>query len=62
MYSIKRRKAKWIGYILLRNCLIKYVIEGYIEGKIEGTERRGGRRKRLLDDLKEMRRYWKLRE
>jgi hypothetical protein len=26
------------------------------------TGRRGGRRKQLLDDLKENRRYWKLKE
>jgi len=30
--------------------------------KIEGTERRGRRRKQLLDDLKETRRYVKLKE
>jgi hypothetical protein len=34
-----------------------------IEGKLEGrTGRRGIRRKQLLDDLKEKRRYWKLKE
>jgi hypothetical protein len=31
--TIKRRKANWIGYILYRNCLIKHVIEGTVEGK-----------------------------
>jgi hypothetical protein len=30
--KIKRRKAKWIGHILLRNCPLKDVIEGKIEG------------------------------
>jgi hypothetical protein len=30
--------------------------------KIEMTERRGRRRKQLLDDLKEKKRYWKLKE
>jgi hypothetical protein len=34
--TIKRRKARWIGHILHRNCLMKHVIEGYIEGKKEG--------------------------
>jgi hypothetical protein len=29
--TIKRRKAKWIGYILRRNCLLKLVIEGKIQ-------------------------------
>jgi hypothetical protein len=31
-----RRNAKWIGYILRRNCLLKHVIEGKLEGRIEG--------------------------
>jgi hypothetical protein len=38
------------------------VIEGKLEGRIEITGRRGKRRKQLLDDLKEKRRYWKLKE
>jgi hypothetical protein len=33
-----------------------------LEGRIEMTGRRGRRRKQLLDDLKEKKRYWKLRE
>jgi len=46
----------WIGHFLRRKCRLKLVIEG----KIEGTRRRGIRRKHLLDDFKETRRYWKL--
>jgi hypothetical protein len=38
------------------------VIEGKLEGRIEITGRRGRRLKQLLDDLKEKRRYWKLKE
>jgi hypothetical protein len=38
------------------------VIEGKLEGRIEMTGRRGRRCKQLLDDLKEKRRYWKLKE
>jgi hypothetical protein len=38
------------------------VIEGKLEGRIEMMGRRGRRRKQLLDDLKEKRRYWKLKE
>jgi hypothetical protein len=53
--TIKRRKANWIGHILRRNCLLKHVIEGKFEGRIEMTGRRGRRRKQLLDDLKEKR-------
>jgi hypothetical protein len=45
---------------LRRNCLLKHVIEGKLEGRIEMMGRRGRRRKQLLDDLKEKRRYWKL--
>jgi replicative superfamily II helicase len=62
LHTIKRRKANWIGHILRRNCLLKHVIEGKLEGRIEMTGRRGRRRKQLLDDLKEKRRYWKLKE
>jgi hypothetical protein len=57
LHTIKRRKASWIGHILRRNCLLKHVIEGQLEGRIEMTGRRGRRRKQLLDDLKEKRRY-----
>jgi len=45
----KRRKAKWIVHILRRNCLLKHVIEGKIEGRVEVTGRRERRRKQLLD-------------
>jgi hypothetical protein len=38
------------------------VIEGKLEGRIEMMRRRGRRREQLLDDLKEKRRYWKLKE
>jgi hypothetical protein len=38
------------------------VIEGKLEGRIEMMGRRGRRRKQLLDDVKEKRRYWKLKE
>jgi hypothetical protein len=61
LHTIKRRKANWIGHMLHRNCLLKHV-EGKLKGRIEKTERRGRRRKQLLDDLKEKRRYWKLKE
>jgi hypothetical protein len=60
VHTIKRWKANWIGHILRRNCLLKHVIEGKLKGRIEMTGRRGRRRKQLLDDLKEKRRYWKL--
>jgi hypothetical protein len=57
VHTIKRRKAIWIGHILRRNCLLKHVIEGKLEGMIQMTGRRGRRCKQLLDDLKENRKY-----
>jgi hypothetical protein len=62
LHTIKRRKANWNCHILRRNCLLKHVIEGKLEGRIDMTGRRGRRRKQLLDDLKEKRRCWKLKE
>jgi hypothetical protein len=50
----KRRKTNWIGDMLGRNCLLKY----YVEGRIEGTRRRERRRKQPLNALKEKRSYW----
>jgi hypothetical protein len=53
LLTIKRRKANCIYYSLNRNCLLNHVIGG----KITGMGRRRRRRKQLLDDLKEKRRY-----
>jgi len=55
--NISKRKADWIGHNLHRNCLLQLVIEGKIKGGIEVTGRRGRRRRKLLDDLKERRGY-----
>jgi hypothetical protein len=57
IHTVKRRKANWIGHILHRNCLLKYVIEGKIEERVMG--RRGRRRKQLLGDVNGRRGYWK---
>ena len=54
--------ANWIGHILRRNCLLKQVIEGKIKGEMDVTRRRGRRRKKLLDDLKDRRGYSHLKE
>ena len=62
LHTIRKRKANWIGRILRRNCLLKQVIEGKIKGEIEVTSRQGRRRKKLLDDLKDRRRYSHLKE
>jgi hypothetical protein len=53
LLTIERRDDKRIGHIMCRNGLLKHVIEG----KLEGTGRRGRRRDQLPDDLKERRRY-----
>jgi hypothetical protein len=50
------------GHILRRNCLLKEVIEGKIQGQKEVTRRRGRRRKKLLDDLGNRRGYSDLEE
>jgi len=47
---------------LRRNCLLKRVIEGKIKGGIEVTGRRGRRRRKLLDDLKDRGGYCYLKE
>jgi len=47
---------------LHRNCLLQRVIDGKIKGGIEVTGRRGRKRRKLLDDLKERRGYSQLKE
>jgi hypothetical protein len=56
LHEISKRKANWIGHILCRNCLLQRVIEGKVKG------RRGRRRRKLLDDLKDRREYSHLKE
>jgi hypothetical protein len=43
VHEIRKRKAKWIGHILRRNCLLQRVIEGKIKrgGGIEVSGRQG---------------------
>jgi len=43
----------YICHVLRRNCLLKHFTEGKMEGRIEVTERREGRCKQLLDDLRD---------
>jgi hypothetical protein len=57
LHEIPKRKANWIGHILRRNCFLQRVTEGKIKGRIKETGRRGRRRRKLLDDLKERRGY-----
>ena len=62
LHEIRKRKANCIGHILRRNCLLQRVIEEKIKGGIEVTGRRGRRRRKLLDDVKERRGYSHLKE
>ena len=57
LHEIRKRKANWIGHILRRNCLLKQAIEEKIKGEMEVARRRGRRRKKLLDDLKDRKGY-----
>jgi hypothetical protein len=33
--TVKARKTDWIVHTIRRNCLLKHVIEGKIEGRLE---------------------------
>jgi len=41
LHAIKRRNVNWIGHNWRKNCFLKHVIEGKIEGIIIVTVRRG---------------------
>ena len=58
----KKNCINEIGHILRRNCLLKQVIEGKIKREMEVAKRRGKRRKKLLDDLKDRKGYSHLKE
>jgi hypothetical protein len=62
LHEISKRKANWSGHIMRRNCLLWQVIEWKIKGGIEVTGRRGRRRRKLLDELKQRRGYSHLKE
>ena len=56
--NFPRRKANWIGRILRNNCLLQNAIEGQMT-EVKGV---GRRRPRILDGLRNRRRYWELKE
>jgi len=58
--AIKRMNANSIDHVLLRNCLLKHIIKGKIEGKIEVKKRRGRRLRQLMHDLEEKRGFCRL--
>jgi hypothetical protein len=37
--QLKSKKYSWIGHILHRNCLLRHVLEGTLEARIEATGR-----------------------
>jgi hypothetical protein len=39
LHTIKRMRVNWISHILRRDCLLKHVIEGKIEGISDGKTR-----------------------
>ena len=62
VHTINRRKDDSIGHMLRRDCLLKHIIEGKIEENIYVMGRQGIRCKQLVDDLKQTRGYWKLKQ
>jgi hypothetical protein len=50
VHAVTNRRANWIGHMLHRNCFLKHVTEGKTEGKLEGTGRREGRSRQLLEE------------
>ena len=62
LHIIQRGKHKVIGHNFHWNFRLKCVIEGKIEWRMEVRGRRGRWRKQQMDELKEKRGYWILKE
>ena len=56
--NIGRRKVNWIGHNLRRNCLLRDATEGQMT-EVKGV---GSITTQLLDDIRNRRRYWELKE
>ena len=56
--NILHRKVYWISHILRRNCLLHDAVGGHMM-EVKGI---GRRRTQPLDDFKNRRRYWELKE
>jgi hypothetical protein len=52
--TTKRIKVNWVHHIMSRDCLLKHVTEGKLEGRIEVARRRRRRCKHILDDVEEI--------
>jgi len=57
LQTIRRRNANWIVHTFGTNCILKQVIEGKIERRIEVMGRQGRRRKQPLGDIREISGY-----
>ena len=58
--TIRQRKANWSEHILRRDCLLRDIIEGKLEAN--GIHRVGRRKIQILDDLREKKKYWELKD
>jgi hypothetical protein len=58
MHTMKQGKDNWISHIFHRSCLLKHAIKE----EVKEMGRRERRSKHPLDDLKEMRQYWNLKQ
>jgi len=61
LFSVCEVMTKTVIWSVLIHSIYKY-IEAKIKGEMEVTRRRGRRRKKLMDDLKDMRGYSHLKE
>jgi len=61
-HTIKRKEANWICHTSRRKSFLNLLFEGKKEGRMEVTGRRDRRSKQLMDDLKETRGHWKMKE
>jgi hypothetical protein len=59
LHTVKLWNTSWICYIVHSNCLLKHAVQGK-RSSDKVTGRQGIGRKQLLDELKEVRGYWKL--
>ena len=61
--TYNKKKESWLdSYDSHRNCLLKHIIEGKLEGWIKVKGGQGRRRKQLLYYLKETTGHWKFKE
>jgi hypothetical protein len=56
LQTVKRKNANSTGHMSRRNCLLKHISEGKLEGRTEVKRGRKIRNKQLLDNLQEERR------